>query len=167
MSIHIGKNAIYNPNKVFRIESDNSNVLNLQSRTNKVNLNIQDFTLGQTSNIDKILNISTANTDLVSFKNDNITFYPEVFITSNVNITSNITISNNITITGKINTITDVINISDDGNINTNSLFASNINIFTDINKDVLVLGSNNENGFNTLFLISSSNNGEIYIKGN
>ena len=167
MSIHIGKNAIYNPNKVFRIDSDNSNVLNLQSRTNKVNLNIQDFTLGQTSNIDKILNISTANTDLVSFKNDNITFYPEVFITSNVNITSNITISNNITITGKINTITDVINISDDGNINTNSLFASNINIFTDINKDVFVLGSNNENGFNTLFLISSSNNGEIYIKGN
>ena len=167
MSIHIGKNAIYNPDKVFRIETDNSNVLNLQSTTNKVNLNIQDFTLGQTYNIDKILNISTENTDLVSFKNDNITFYPEVFITSNVNITSNITILNNINITGKINTITDVINISDDGNINTNSLFASNINIFTDINKDVLVLGSNNENGFNTLFLISSSNNGEIYIKGN
>ena len=74
MSIHIGKNAIYNPDKVFRIETDNSNVLNLQSTTNKVNLNIQDFTLGQTSNINKILNISTENTYLVSIKNDNKTY---------------------------------------------------------------------------------------------
>lgn len=131
MSIHIGLvPLIQNSNDVFTIYSSKSNVINIQSLSNNVFMDIGDYKLGQRSNEPFVF----------SHKNSNIITYDSTIIAFNREVVAN----SNLRIRGSLNAIND---------ISCSNLSASNIVIGHDIVNGYKIIDcrSNNIETFNVI----------------
>lgn len=148
MSIHIGLVPLnQTQNDVFTIYSTKSNLINIQSQSNIVFMDIGDYKLGQLSN--ESFSFSYSNSNIITFDSELITFNRNIIATSNLNIKGFINISNDIT--------------ADIGiycsNLSTSNLFIKNN--LTDGSK-VFECSSNN---METVY-VKNEDNGIVYVGG-